>query len=117
MCHRGLGVHGGAHSDAIPGQQDHELEPEEGDVQGAGLEAELARTEQRARGMAQQRSAAARALASHAMRRFREKLEGVEPEGGTGARLSVGEHVDLLLSLATRPDRLAQMYEGWAAWI
>jgi len=98
-------------------RQDHELEPEEGDVQGAGLEAELARTEQRARGMAQQRSAAARALASHAMRRFREKLEGVEPEGGTGARLSVGEHVDLLLSLATRPDRLAQMYEGWAAWI
>jgi phosphatidylinositol kinase/protein kinase (PI-3 family) len=29
----------------------------------------------------------------------------------------VEEHVDLLLGMATKSDRLAQMYEGWAAWI
>ncbi|KXZ49313.1 PI3kinase-like protein [Gonium pectorale] len=76
-----------------------------------------------------------RAFASTALRRFIAKLEGREgegagrpegpPSGGHAAaavpqlspQLSVSGQVDVLIRQATSVDRLAQMYEGWAAWL
>ena len=74
-----------------------------------------------------------------ALKRVRHKLDGRDPcrlqvvaaeKGGGGcnsvevaralepsARLSVSEHVDRVIGEATSLDNLAQMYEGWSAWI
>lgn len=41
-----------------------------------------------------------------------------EQEGGSGERqLTVSEQVSALIKEATSLDKLAQMYEGWSAWI
>lgn len=65
-----------------------------------------------------------RAFAASALRRFVAKLEGREVEAVAGTAMavtaqyiSVPDQVDVLVRQATSTDRLAHMYEGWAAWL
>ena len=41
----------------------------------------------------------------------------VGPQDGQGKALCVSEQVEVLMQEATSLDNLAQMYEGWSAWI
>ncbi|KAG2500586.1 hypothetical protein HYH03_001354 [Edaphochlamys debaryana] len=72
-----------------------------------------------------------RAFAAGALRRFVAKLEGRDgasdagggaasggqPAGAGSVPLSVADQVEVLVRQATSTERLAQMYEGWTAWI
>jgi serine/threonine-protein kinase SMG1 len=76
---------------------------------------------------AQQRNA----YAVSVLKRVRAKLEGRDDHvrsssttnnksenGDTSHRkLSVQDHVDVIIQQACSPDNLAVMYEGWMAWI
>ncbi|XP_077980517.1 serine/threonine-protein kinase SMG1-like [Glandiceps talaboti] len=48
-------------------------------------------------------------------RRVKAKLDGRDPE--SSKRLSVAEQVDFVIRDATNFDNLAQLYEGWTAWV
>ena len=50
-----------------------------------------------------------------AWQRIRAKLDG--KEGKEAVRLSVGEHVSLLIKQSRDIDNLAAMYEGWTPWV
>lgn len=51
-------------------------------------------------------------------KRVREKLEGKDAEcGGREGACSVEEQVESLISQAVDLDNLAQLYEGWTAWV
>ncbi|XP_063718237.1 serine/threonine-protein kinase SMG1-like [Symsagittifera roscoffensis] len=59
-------------------------------------------------------------------RKVRSKLDGVveSSEGATSAvpigvtkRMNVNEQVDFIIKEAVDPNNLAQMYEGWTAWV
>jgi len=51
-------------------------------------------------------------------KRVREKLEGKDAEcGGSEGACSVEEQVERLISQAVDFDNLAQLYEGWTAWV
>ena len=54
------------------------------------------------------------AYAVSVWKKVQAKLEGRDE---TGKRRGVAEHVQMLLSQATSTENLAQMYEGWTAWI
>jgi len=48
------------------------------------------------------------------LKRVREKLEGKDAECGG---CSVEEQAERLISQAVDLDNLAQLYEGWTAWV
>ncbi|XP_070580922.1 serine/threonine-protein kinase SMG1-like [Ptychodera flava] len=48
-------------------------------------------------------------------RRVKAKLDGRDPD--PAKRLSVAEQVDFVIRDATNFDNLAQLYEGWTAWV
>ena len=53
------------------------------------------------------------------LRRVKVKLEGRDkwPGKEREAKLSVADQVEMVVRHATSADNLAQLYEGWVAWV
>lgn len=64
-----------------------------------------------------QRSSASESMVLDLMGRIADKLSGKDETMRDETPLAVGDHVETLLARAANSERLAQMYEGWAAWI
>lgn len=61
--------------------------------------------------------------ASRVLLRLRQKLMGIEEEGGqtgaisSGSSLSVDGHVSLLIQRAMDPDKLCRLFPGWQPYL